>query len=162
MFLKLQNEGTRSVRSPLSRRFPLLATPIATPLQGGRPERPAPPFCFLNYWSRARVVSSGGPAVLAGSLGSSSLVVLVVLLPQLYNVHTLELEAESECRKMRLKHSSKKEASSGILEGSSAIIRVLWRHNGTTPATHVDGDGDGHGDGDGSPNNEDSDDDGDW
>ena len=54
-----------------------------------------------------------------------------------------------------------KEASSGILEGSSAIIRVLWRHNGTTPATHVDGDGDGHGDGDGSPNNEDSDDDGD-
>ena len=30
--------GVRSVRSPL-RRAPLLATPIATPLQGGRPER---------------------------------------------------------------------------------------------------------------------------
>ena len=35
---KLQDEGTRSVRSP-PRRPPLLATPIATPLQGGRPER---------------------------------------------------------------------------------------------------------------------------
>ena len=31
-------EGLRSVRSPL-RRPPLLATPIASPLQGGRPER---------------------------------------------------------------------------------------------------------------------------
>jgi hypothetical protein len=31
--------GIRSVRSPL-RRAPLLATPIATPLQGGRPKRP--------------------------------------------------------------------------------------------------------------------------
>ena len=35
---KLQQGGTRSVRSP-PRRPPLLATPIATPLQGGRPER---------------------------------------------------------------------------------------------------------------------------
>ena len=35
----LHEGGTRSVRSPL-RRAPLLATPIATPLQGGRPERP--------------------------------------------------------------------------------------------------------------------------
>ena len=35
---KLHEEGTRSVRSP-PRRPPLLATPIATPLQGGRPER---------------------------------------------------------------------------------------------------------------------------
>ena len=44
----LQDGGTWSVRSPL-RRAPLLATPIATPLQGGRPERPRP-FCFLNYY----------------------------------------------------------------------------------------------------------------
>ena len=35
---RLHKGGTRSVRSPL-RRPPLLATPIATPLQGGRPER---------------------------------------------------------------------------------------------------------------------------
>ena len=35
---KLHDGGTRSVRSP-PRRPPLLATPIATPLQGGRPER---------------------------------------------------------------------------------------------------------------------------
>ena len=35
------DRGIRSVRSPL-RRAPLLATPIATPLQGGRPERPGP------------------------------------------------------------------------------------------------------------------------
>ena len=36
---KLHDGGIRSVRSPL-RRPPLLATPIATPLQCGRPERP--------------------------------------------------------------------------------------------------------------------------
>ena len=35
---KLPDGGIRSVRSPL-RRAPLLATPIATPLQCGRPER---------------------------------------------------------------------------------------------------------------------------
>ena len=45
---KLQDEGTRSVRSP-PRRPPLLATPIATPLQGGRPDPKGPAFCFLNY-----------------------------------------------------------------------------------------------------------------
>ena len=43
----LHEGGTRGVRSPL-RRAPLLAIPIATPLQGGRPERPGP-FCFLNH-----------------------------------------------------------------------------------------------------------------
>ena len=43
----LHDGGTRSVRSPL-RRAPLPATPIATPLQCGRPKRPGP-FCFLNY-----------------------------------------------------------------------------------------------------------------
>ena len=42
----LHEGGIRSVRSP-PRRAPLLATPIATPLQGGRPERPGL-FCF-NY-----------------------------------------------------------------------------------------------------------------
>ena len=36
---RLHDGGTRSVRSPL-RRAPLLATPIATPLQCGRPKRP--------------------------------------------------------------------------------------------------------------------------
>ena len=44
---RLHEGGTRSVRSP-PRRAPLLATPIATPLQGSRPERPGP-FIFLNY-----------------------------------------------------------------------------------------------------------------
>ena len=29
---------------------PLLATPIATPLQGGRPERPGPLFVKLPKW----------------------------------------------------------------------------------------------------------------
>ena len=43
---KLHDGGTRSVRSPL-RRPPLLATPIATPLQGGRPERPGLLFLKL-------------------------------------------------------------------------------------------------------------------
>ena len=46
---RLHDGGIRSVRSP-PRRAPLLATPIATPLQGGRPENPkGPAFCFLNY-----------------------------------------------------------------------------------------------------------------
>ena len=47
---KLQDEGTRSVRSP-PRRPPLLATPIATPLQGGRPERSGLLFLkLLFFW----------------------------------------------------------------------------------------------------------------
>ena len=46
----LHDGGLRSVRSP-PRRAPLLAPPIATLLQGGRPERPGP-FCFLNYLFR--------------------------------------------------------------------------------------------------------------
>ena len=44
---KLQHGGTRSVRSP-PRQPPLLATPIATPLQGGRPERPGLLFLKLR------------------------------------------------------------------------------------------------------------------
>ena len=39
LFLNHEERRIRSVCSPL-RRAPLLATPIATPLQGGRPERP--------------------------------------------------------------------------------------------------------------------------
>ena len=42
---RLQHGGIRSVRSP-PRCPPLLATPIATPLQGGRPERPGLLFNF--------------------------------------------------------------------------------------------------------------------
>ena len=42
----LYGGGVRSVRS-LPRRAPLLATPIATPLQGGRPERPGLLFLKL-------------------------------------------------------------------------------------------------------------------
>ena len=42
----LHEGGIRSVRSP-PRRAPLLATPIATPLQGGRPERPGLLFLKL-------------------------------------------------------------------------------------------------------------------
>ena len=42
---KLHDGGIRSVRSPL-RRSPLLATPIATPLQCGRPKRPGLLFNF--------------------------------------------------------------------------------------------------------------------
>ena len=41
----LHDGGIRSVRSPL-RRAPLLATPIATPLQCGRPKRPGLLFNF--------------------------------------------------------------------------------------------------------------------
>ena len=41
----LHEGGIRSVRSPL-RRAPLLATPIATPLQCGRPKRPGLLFNF--------------------------------------------------------------------------------------------------------------------
>ena len=37
---RLHEGGARSVRSPLRRPPPLLATPIAAPLQGGRPKRP--------------------------------------------------------------------------------------------------------------------------
>ena len=42
----LHDRGIRSVRSP-PRRAPLLATPIATPLQGGRPKRPGLLFLEL-------------------------------------------------------------------------------------------------------------------
>ena len=54
---KLQQGGTRSVRSP-PRRPPLLATPIATPLQDGRPERSEyfeleKAFCFLAPFTLA-------------------------------------------------------------------------------------------------------------
>ena len=52
---KLQNRGTRSVRSPL-RWGPLLATPIATPLQGGRPERPGLLFLTLLLLGMCAVV----------------------------------------------------------------------------------------------------------
>ena len=45
---RLQKEGTRSVRSPL-RCPPFLATPIATPLQGGRPERAGLSFLKILY-----------------------------------------------------------------------------------------------------------------
>ena len=45
---RLHDGGIRSVRSPL-RRVPLLATPIATPLQGGRPERPGLLFLKLPF-----------------------------------------------------------------------------------------------------------------
>ena len=44
---RLHEGGIRSVRSP-PRRAPLLATPIATPLQGGRPERPGLLFLKLH------------------------------------------------------------------------------------------------------------------
>ena len=43
---RLHEGGTRSLRSPL-RRAPLLASPIATPFQGGRPERPGLLFLKL-------------------------------------------------------------------------------------------------------------------
>ena len=45
---RLHGGGIRSVRSP-PRQAPLLATPIATPLQGGRPERPG--LLFLELLS---------------------------------------------------------------------------------------------------------------
>ena len=48
----LEDCTRRSVRSPL-RRLPLLATPIATPLQGGRPERSGLLFKLLNAYSSA-------------------------------------------------------------------------------------------------------------
>ena len=48
---KLQHGVTRSVRSP-PRRAPLLATPIATPLQGGRPERSGLLFLKLPCLSK--------------------------------------------------------------------------------------------------------------
>ena len=49
---KLQQGGTRSVRSPPTPPPPppLLATPIATPLQGGRSERPVLLFLKLPKW----------------------------------------------------------------------------------------------------------------
>ena len=56
--------GTRSVRSPLRRamrRAPLLATPIATPLQGGCPERPGP-FRFNFSLPRTATPSDGQSA----------------------------------------------------------------------------------------------------
>ena len=64
---RLKNGGTRSVRSPL-KRTPLLATPITTPLQGGRSERPRP-FCFLNYFAiqgRLELLDSAGFGVDSG------------------------------------------------------------------------------------------------
>ena len=65
---KLQDEGTRSVRSP-PRRAPLFATPIATPLQGGRPERPG--LLFLKLLRR-RVFRVFRVRELAGRGGSAS------------------------------------------------------------------------------------------
>ena len=45
----LHDGGIRGVRSPL-RRAPLLATPIATPLECGRPQRPGLLFLGLLLW----------------------------------------------------------------------------------------------------------------
>ena len=52
----LHEGGIRSVRSPL-RRALLIATPIATPLQGGRPERSG--LLFLKLLSRYEPKKSG-------------------------------------------------------------------------------------------------------
>ena len=51
---RLHYRGTRSVRSPL-RRAPLLATPIATPLQCGRLKRPGLLFNF-SLSERFRII----------------------------------------------------------------------------------------------------------
>ena len=53
--------GLRSARSPL-RRAPLLAAPIATPLQGGRPERPGLLFLKLLATSKKPPSMVGGGA----------------------------------------------------------------------------------------------------
>ena len=62
--------GIRSVRSPL-RRPPLLAAPIATPLQCGRPEK-VRPFSFLNYsYERCPQLTQPQVRLLSVSAGTS-------------------------------------------------------------------------------------------
>ena len=59
--------GIRSVRSPL-RRVPLLAAPIATPLQGDRPERPGLLCLKLQHVSIGMAVARRKPSLSCGRI----------------------------------------------------------------------------------------------